>query len=72
MSCGGDGSMCVHIQDGNVAEFEGAASRRHKLLWKGDDAGTGEVGVVVKNKLAEKVLEVKRQSMRVSLVMIGR
>jgi hypothetical protein len=42
----------------------GALDSLYKLWWKGDD-GTGGVGVMVKEDLMEKVLEVRRKSARV-------
>jgi exonuclease III len=45
---------------GEAAKFIGAKGRRYKLWWKGDD-GTGGVGVMVKEELADKVLEVRRK-----------
>jgi hypothetical protein len=42
----------------------GALDSLHKLWWKGDD-GTGGVGVMVKEDLMEKVLEVRRKSAKV-------
>ncbi len=55
---------------GGAAKFVGAVGRRYKLWWKGDDGGTGGVGVMVKEELAEKVLEVKRKSVRVIVVVM--
>lgn len=49
---------------GEASKFVGAKGRRYKLWWKGDD-GTGGVGVMVKEELADKVLEVRRRSVRV-------
>ncbi|ESO08258.1 hypothetical protein HELRODRAFT_184635, partial [Helobdella robusta] len=46
---------------GEGTRFVGAKGGRHKLWWKGDD-GTGGVGVMVREELVEKVLEVRRTS----------
>ncbi|ESN95833.1 hypothetical protein HELRODRAFT_179020 [Helobdella robusta] len=42
---------------------------RYKLWWKGDD-GTGGVGVMVREELVEKVLEVRRRSNGVIVVVM--
>jgi hypothetical protein len=67
MNCGGDGSVCA-VQEtrwkGEAAKFVGAKGRRYKLWWKGDD-GTGGVGVMVKEELMNKVVEVRRKSAEV-------
>ena len=47
----------------------GAEGRRYKLWWKGDNC-TGGVGVMVKEELAEKMLEVRRKSVRVIVVVM--
>jgi hypothetical protein len=49
---------------GEAAKFVGAKGRRYKLWWKGDDR-TGGVGVMVKEELMNKVVEVRRKSARV-------
>ena len=58
---------------GKAAKLVGAKGRRYKLWWKGD-GGSGGVGVMMKEELAEKVLEVRRRSVRVIVVVmvIGR
>ena len=53
---------------GDAVDFVGAKGRRYRLWWK-DDGGTGGVGVMVK-ELAEKVLEVRRNSVRVIVVVM--
>jgi exonuclease III len=53
---------------GEAAKFVGAKGRRFKLWWKGDD-GTGGVGVMVK-ELMNKVVEVRRKSARVIVVVM--
>ena len=54
---------------GESARLVGARGMRYKLWWKGND-GTGGVGVMVKEELAEKVLEVRRKSVRVMVVVM--
>ena len=43
---------------GQGAQFMGAKSRRYKLCWSGNSDCTGGVGVLVKEELCEKVVEV--------------
>ena len=54
---------------GEAAKYVGAKGRRYKLWWKGND-GTGGVGVMVKEELVEKVLEVRRKSASVIVVVM--
>jgi exonuclease III len=54
---------------GGAAKFVGAKGRRYKLWWKGDD-GTGGVGVMVKEELMNKVVQVRRKSARVIVVVM--
>ena len=42
--------------------------RRYKLWWFGNGDGDGGVGVMVKEKLCEKVVDVRRVSDRVMIV----
>ena len=46
----------------------GMKGRRHKLWWSGN--GVGGVGVMVKEELCEKVVEVRRASDRVMTVVV--
>ncbi|ESN90212.1 hypothetical protein HELRODRAFT_182709 [Helobdella robusta] len=48
---------------------QGVGGGRYKLWWKGDD-GTGGVGVMVREELVEKVLEVRRRSNGVIVVVM--
>ena len=50
---------------GQGALFMGVKGRRYKLWWSGNSDGTGGVGVLVKEELCEKVVEVQRKSNRV-------
>ena len=43
---------------GQGAQFMGVKGRRYKLWWSGNSDGTGGVGVLVKEELCEKVVEV--------------
>ncbi|ESN95636.1 hypothetical protein HELRODRAFT_149394, partial [Helobdella robusta] len=56
---------------GEGTRFVGAKGGRYKLWWKGDD-GTGGVGVMVREELVEKVLEVRRRSNGVIVVVMLR
>ena len=44
--------------------------RRYKLWWSGKGDGVGSVAVKVKEELCEKVVEVRRVSVRVKTVII--
>ena len=44
--------------------------RRYKLLWSGKGDGVGGVGVMVKDGLCEKVVELRRVSERVMILVI--
>ncbi|ESO08648.1 hypothetical protein HELRODRAFT_169536 [Helobdella robusta] len=57
------------IWKGEGTRFVGAKGGRYKLWWKGDD-GTGGVGVMVREELVEKVLEVRRRSNGVIVVVM--
>ena len=52
------------------ARFFGVKGRRYKLWWSGNSNGTGGVGVLVKEELCEKVVEVRRRNDRVMTVVI--
>ncbi|ESN97919.1 hypothetical protein HELRODRAFT_177581 [Helobdella robusta] len=54
---------------GEGTRFVGAKGGRYKLWWKGDD-GTGGVGVMVREELVEKMLEVRRRSNGVIVVVM--
>ncbi|ESN93229.1 hypothetical protein HELRODRAFT_181163 [Helobdella robusta] len=54
---------------GEGTRFVGAKGGRYKLWWKGDD-GTGGVNVMVREELVEKVLEVRRRSNGVIVVVM--
>ncbi|ESN98869.1 hypothetical protein HELRODRAFT_162330 [Helobdella robusta] len=54
---------------GEGTRFVGAKGGRYKLWWKGND-GTGGVGVMVREELVEKVLEVRRRSNGVIVVVM--
>ena len=49
----------------------GVKGRRYKLWWSGNSDGTGGVGVLVKEELCEKVVEVRRKSDRVMTVVMA-
>ena len=48
----------------------GVKGRRYKLWWSGNSDGTRSVGVLVKEELCEKVVEVQRKSDRVMTVVM--
>ena len=50
--------------------MSGMEGRRYKLWWSGKGDGVGGVGVVVKEKLCEKVVEVRMVSGRVMIVVL--
>ena len=56
---------------GQGAQFMGVKSRRYKLWWAGNSDGTGGVGVLVKEDLCEKLVEVQRKSDRVMTVVMA-
>ena len=57
---------------GQGALFLGMRSRRYKLWRFGNSDGTGGVGVLVKEELCEKVVEVRRRSDRVKFRECGK
>ena len=52
---------------GQGARLLGAMGRRYKLWWSGNRDGIGGVGILVKEELCEKVVEVRRGSDRVMI-----
>ena len=50
---------------GQGVSMLGMKGRRYKLWWSGKGDGVGGAGVIVKEELCEKVVEVKRVSDRV-------
>ena len=64
---------CLHEvrRRGQGARFIGAKGRKYKLLWSRNSDGTGGVGVLVKEKLFEKVVQVRRKSDRVMTVVMA-
>ena len=46
------------------AQFVGNRGRRYKLWWTGNNDGIGGVGILVKEELCQKVVEVRRKSYR--------
>ena len=50
---------------GQGARFVGCRGRKYKLWWSGNNDGIGEVGILVKEELCKKVVEVRRKSNRV-------
>ena len=56
---------------GQGARFLGAKGRRYKLWWSGNSEGVGGVGILVKEELCEKVVEVLRKSDRVMTVVMA-
>ena len=57
---------------GQGARLLGVKGKRYKLWWSGNSDGTGGVGVLVKEELCKKLVEVRRRSdreMRVVMVL---
>ena len=50
---------------GQGARFVGVKSRRYKLRWLGNNDGIEGAGILEKEKLCEKIVEVRRKSDRV-------
>ena len=44
---------------GQAARFVSCRGRKYKLGWSGKDDGMGEVGIVVKEELCKKIVEVR-------------
>ena len=66
--CGlGRGTCSLGEKRGEVCKelMQGVKGRRYKLWWSGKEDGDSGVGVVVKEELCEKVVEVRRVSDRV-------
>ena len=55
---------------GQGARFVGCIGRRYKLWWSGNNDGMGVVGILVKEELCEKVVEVRRKSDRVMAMVL--
>ena len=55
---------------GQEARFIGIKGRRSKLWWSENNHGTGRVGILGKEELCEKVVEVRRKSDRVMAMML--
>ena len=53
---------------GEGARFFGVKGRRYKLWWCGNDDKVGGVGILVKEELCEKVVEVRRSCDRVMAI----
>jgi len=49
----------------------GVKQKRYKLWRPGNDSGTRRVGILVKEELCEKVVEVRRKSNRVMVIAFG-
>ena len=53
---------------GEGARFFGVKGRRHKLWWCGNDDKIGDVGILVKEELCEKLVVVRRRCDRVMTI----
>ena len=51
--------------------FLGVFGRRFKLWWSGNSSGIGRVGILVKEELCEKVIDVRRKSDRVMVAVLA-
>lgn len=52
------------------ARYMGAQNRRYKMWWSGNDSGTGGVGILVKEELCEKVVEIHRTNDRIMTMVL--
>ena len=55
---------------GQEARFVGCRGRRYKLWWSGNNDGIEGVGILVKEELCEKVVEVQRKSDRMMAIVL--
>ena len=55
---------------GQGARFVGASGQRYKMWWSGNDAGFGGVGILVKEEISGNVVEVRRKSDRVIVIVL--
>ena len=55
---------------GHGARLLGVIGRRYRLLWSGKEDGVGGVGIIVKDELCEKVVEVRRVCNRVMTLFV--
>ena len=55
---------------GQGARFVGTSGQRYKLWWLGKDAGSGGVGILVKEEIPGNVVEVRRKSNRVMAIVL--
>ena len=55
---------------GQGARFVGTLGRRYKLWWSGNDAGFGEVGILVKEEISGNVVEVRKKSDKVMAIVL--
>ena len=55
---------------GQGARFVGASGRRYKMWWSGNDAEFGGVGILVKEEISGNVVEVRRKSDRVIVIVL--
>ena len=51
--------------------FLGVFGRRYKLWWSENSSGIGRVGVLVKEEVCEKVVDVRRKSDRAMVVVLA-
>ena len=52
------------------ARFVGTSERRYKLWWSGNDAGFGEIGILMKEEIYGSVVEVRRKSDKVMAIVL--
>ena len=55
---------------GQGARFVGCRGRKYKLWWSGNNDGIGRVGILMKEELCEKVVEVQRKSDRMTAMVL--
>ena len=56
---------------GQGTRFLGVKNRRYKLWWSGNDSGMNGVGILVKEELCEKVVEIRRRSDRIMTLVLA-
>ena len=55
---------------GQGARFVGVKGRRYKLWWSGNYDGIGGAGILVKEELCKKVVEIERKGTVMAMVLV--
>ena len=83
--CGRDVEVCEELKKRKVdvcglqevkwknkdTRFLGVFGQRYKLWWSGNSSGIGGVGILIKEELCEKVVDVRTKSDRVMVVVLA-